>query len=838
MQTPTKRSPSRPAFYVITAFMLTVMVVSFIGALSWIGKPFPGFLVFEFPFTGSMSMKDWPGRQAGVGVLQQIYSVNGQPVWHQKDVMDFVRQQAPGVALSYQIEKKGEKREFLIPVGVFSLRDFFFVFMIPFLGGVTIFCLGLVVFILKPDTMTSWVFFLFCLCVSLYGVSGFEIQSTYRLVKIHYLALCFLPATLFHFCLIFPERKKIVGRRPFLEYIVYLPALVFSLGYEIYIFDFVEIMRANALPWLPEYKTMASANRSFTLFCIASAVLFVIHSLIGASTIQARQRARMILFGISVAFGPPVVIMLLCVVFNFSFSWNFFAFFALFFPAAIAYSITRHNLFEADTIVKRTVGYVIVTLIVIGSYAAISIVLNTFVESYQFAHSRAFPIVFTLFFILVFNPLQRRVQSVVDRLFFRKEYDYGKVIDKIGSVVTSFVDLNRILQGLTQTFIQDMFIDNTSVMLLSPDGRTFQTVLCDGEDRDQIGEVNIPAEDPLIEIFDRDKRELTRFDMLESPRLRAIADKSLEYFDALKASLSIPLIYQDKVIGLLNVGEKKSGKMYRQEDIDLFNAAAKQGAVAIENARLFQENLEKQRMEEELNIARDLQTSMLPDTCPTVEGYDIAAFSIPAREVGGDFYDFAETRDGNLAFVVGDVTGKSVSGALVMAASRSIFRMLSEEAVGVSDVMVRANRRAKKDIKTGMFVALLYAVLDVPNKKLYLCSAGQTQPVYLSAQSGKAVLLETTGDTFPLGIIDEVDYQETILDFHSGDKIVLYTDGIVEAMNIHEEMFGFDRLVDIVQKNGKMEAEALLAEIRKQVDAFAGDAAQHDDLTVIVLSAI
>jgi sigma-B regulation protein RsbU (phosphoserine phosphatase) len=258
--------------------------------------------------------------------------------------------------------------------------------------------------------------------------------------------------------------------------------------------------------------------------------------------------------------------------------------------------------------------------------------------------------------------------------------------------------------------------------------------------------------------------------------------------------------------------------------------------VAIENARLFQENLEKQRMVEELAIARDLQTSMLPAACPEIRGFKIAALSSPAREVGGDFYDFIDMGEDKVGLVVGDVTGKSVSGALVMSASRSIFRMLSEEKMTVAEIMIRANQRTKKDIKTGMFVALLYAVLNAKDKILSLCSAGQTQPIHLSAKTGKAELVQTKGDTFPLGILDDAAYQETRLQLSPGDKLVFYTDGIVEAMNEREEIFGFGRLQELVQAARNMSAETLLKEILEKVNQFAGEAAQHDDLTAIVVS--
>jgi serine phosphatase RsbU (regulator of sigma subunit) len=260
------------------------------------------------------------------------------------------------------------------------------------------------------------------------------------------------------------------------------------------------------------------------------------------------------------------------------------------------------------------------------------------------------------------------------------------------------------------------------------------------------------------------------------------------------------------------------------------------GAVAIEHSRLFREALVKLRMEKDLSMARDVQMSMLPATCPQVEGFQIAARSMPVREVGGDFYDCIVMGEDKAGLVIGDVTGKSVSGALVMTASRSIFRMLSEEDLSVREHMMRANQRLQKDVKTGMFVALIFAVLDSANRTLTLCSAGQTQPIHLSAKTGKAHLINTRGDTIPLGIYEKANYQETEIPLSPGDRLLFYTDGIVEAMNAKEEIFGFERLIDVVQESKSLDADSLLQKVLTRVNEFAGNAPQHDDLTVIVVS--
>jgi len=261
------------------------------------------------------------------------------------------------------------------------------------------------------------------------------------------------------------------------------------------------------------------------------------------------------------------------------------------------------------------------------------------------------------------------------------------------------------------------------------------------------------------------------------------------------------------------------------------------GAVAIEHGNLFKEVLSKLRMERDLSVARDIQMSMLPSSCPKIEGYQIAASSTPAREVSGDFFDFIDIDEGKMGFVIADVTGKSVSGALVMTASKSVFRLLSEDQMSVGDIMKRANKQIKKDITRakGMFVALLYAVLNKDEKRLGMCSAGQTQPILLSAETGEATLIETEGDAFPLGIIDDADYQETKLQLHPGDLVIFYTDGVVEAMDKKGKMYGFERFLEVIKGNSGLNAEIFMEKLIDDINSFVGKAEQHDDLTIVVI---
>ena len=406
-------------FYVLVGIMVAISATSFVAALLWLNKPFPGFLLYEEAYVGSFKSSEWSGIKAGLKFYERIAAVDGKPVLEGQDVVDTVRQKAPGTPVRYLVKSKEGTREVVVPVEVFTVKDFFLVFFVVFLGGSIIYAFGITVYLLKPNMRVSWVFLLESLWLGTYMVSGLDTQSSHILVRFHYLGLCLIPPTLFHLFLIFPDRKRVLTRWPILEYLIYVPALTIALGYQIYSSMFREASTSDGLSWVPTYPLLGEAVRLFMIFCLVGLVSFILHALYRAATIQARQRARMILFGVTMAFAPPMIIMVLASFIKFSFAWNFFPFFIIFFPASIAYSIVKHNLFDADAIIKRTVGYVVVTCIIIGAYVGVSVTLNLVMGKYELAQAQAFPILFTLGVILVFNPLRNRIQALVDRIFFR-----------------------------------------------------------------------------------------------------------------------------------------------------------------------------------------------------------------------------------------------------------------------------------------------------------------------------------------------------------------------------------------------------------------------------------
>jgi adenylate cyclase len=556
-----------------------------------------------------MGNTNWPGVKAGLRLMDKIVALNERPIREGQDIVDIARGKSPGTLVHYTVESGEKLRKVSFPITKFSTIDFLIVFFLPFLGGLALLSIGFIVYILKPNVSTSWVFFFFCLVVSIYMVTGFEMQSTYRLVHLHYFVIPFQGAVLFHLGSIFPEKKQFLIHHPKFEYAIYLPTLILTFLFEMQLFTFLKAPMAGFLSWLPDVKTITAFSRIFILICVIGFIAFVVHSMYHTSSNVVRQRAKMIFFGVTLAFFPTVLVFLFVHFMKISFPFNFMIFFVLSFPASMAYSIVRHNLFDADTIIRRTVGYVVVTGVVVGAYIGVSILLNTFLEKYNVAQSSAFPIVFTVAIILIFNPLRNRIQSLVDRIFFRKEYDYGEIIDKISNAITSLLDLGQILKQVIRIFTEDMFIDTSSVMLLNPATDEYQVYLSDGEKKREVEKVILRRDQPLMQIIEREKKELTKYDVFEDPRFRTSCEDCAKDFETLNASLMVPLIFQDKVIGLLNLGEKKSGKFYNRGDIDLLRTLANQGAVAIENARLV-----NQMKSEELvraNLARYLSPQIV-----------------------------------------------------------------------------------------------------------------------------------------------------------------------------------------------------------------------------------
>lgn len=340
-------------------------------------------------------------------------------------------------------------------------------------------------------------------------------------------------------------------------------------------------------------------------------------------------------------------------------------------------------------------------------------------------------------------------------------------------------------------------------------------------------EVDIDPEDPLIDYFQSASGaiEVEKIQM-ESPALKNLKEAGVK--------LIVPLISQGELIGLLNLGPRLSEQEYSTDDRKLLNDLAIQASPAVRVAQLVRqqelEARERERLEQEMRVARIIQQTLLPKELPSLDGWHISAHYQPARAVGGDFYDFLQFPDGRLGIFVGDVTDKGVPAALVMATTRSILRTTAERYVSPGKVLGRANDMLCPDIPNNMFVTCLYALLDPVNRRMCFANAGHNLP-YRRREEGIDEL-KATG--MPLGLMEGMHYEEKEVILHPGETILLFSDGLPEAHNPDKEMFGFPRLKELIKKHeGNL---SLIDYLLQELAGFTGPAwEQEDDVTFVTL---
>ena len=293
------------------------------------------------------------------------------------------------------------------------------------------------------------------------------------------------------------------------------------------------------------------------------------------------------------------------------------------------------------------------------------------------------------------------------------------------------------------------------------------------------------------------------------------------------SEVDIPLISRGKLIGIFNA-QSSSLDAFSPEQIELLCALADTIAIAIENARLFkQERTAKEKALREQVEARQIQRALLPEADPIIEGYTVNGMCLQLSAVGGDWYDYVRLGESLWGIALGDVCGKGMAAALLMSATRSLFRTAADGLHSPSEVLARLNKSLVKDLPTGRFVTLVYLVLDTEHARAKIASAGHAQPLYLSRESGVIELQTEKG--LPLGLMDS-EYSELELRLQPGDRILIYSDGILEATNSKGEEFGISRLEEAVQKPG-----ASAQSILENVQQYAHGGTLADDATAVVL---
>ena len=462
----------------------------------------------------------------------------------------------------------------------------------------------------------------------------------------------------------------------------------------------------------------------------------------------------------------------------------------------------------------------------------------------------------TLALAVLFEPARARVQSFMEQRFHLRDDETVKAVEAFNSTLREEIDLDQLRERLFAVVQKTMqpqsvsvwvrkAVQNDTGSLPAQAGwrekgsqaqreeyqREMQAVQEPAEDSFHSimhSEVNVADNDPII-IYTLSHPGVVEVDrlQLDSPVVHNLKTNEVE--------IALPLASQGELIGLLNLGPRLNGQKYTHEDRALLNTLAARVAPALRVAQMVYERQvqvrERERIEQELRTAQDIQHSLLPKDVPLLPGWHIAPYYQPAREVGGDFYDFLPFANGRLGLVIGDVTDKGIPAALVMATTHTMLRTVAQEHVSPGEALARVNELLYAEIPPRMFVTCFYAILDPGNGRMKYANAGHELP-YRRHSDGVSEL-RATG--MPLGMMPESSYEEREVTLAPGESVLFYSDGLVEAHNTTHEMFDYSRLSALIEAH--LGGPALIEFLLSELATFTGEHwEQEDDLTMVTLS--
>jgi serine phosphatase RsbU (regulator of sigma subunit) len=848
---------SRPAWFLAVGFAgLAIAIASIADMFS--ARPYDGIVPVPYGREGievRMVLSGSPAEKAGIKAGECIQGIGRRIVNTSSDASEELRRHRIGEKVDYLVrngpcpgspEATGtaagkELRTIRLQLSSERLggRTYLYAVVVGFL----FFLIGLFVFARVPGERSARIFFLLCVLFLLFFVCRLR-PASYWWIDVFVqstgtVSLFLMPAVFLHFFLIFPRAKRLRFARPdewsgeaparwkvrLQEFLSASPALLYML-YAIPPFVFLyDVMRQVR----GEKVTVLSGAPLSSWILLGDYLVLglaaLAHSAFTLEEPRERRQAFHVFVGTILGTVPFV---LFFIVLPSAFGIDEYAFYGIIpmilIPLTFAYAIVRFQMLNVRVIVRRTFLYAATTAVLLGLYALVVALANLVFAASRLSASPLFNFGFFLVGISLFEVFRRRLQTPLDKLFFREKFDYQAALLEMSEAITGELDLGRIADYLTSSVAATMRLEKASIWLRDREGWLDRR----GRREDRLS--------PSAAVRRVLRQEGKPSDLAEIS-LHFADGESEEFRERLVAEgfrLLVPLVYRERLMGIVALKEKLSGERFDREDLALLSTLANQSALAIETALLHDEMTRQAELKRDLEIARDIQVSLLPRELPEVPGFAFFGGSIPARVVGGDFYDFIPFEDRRLGVVIGDVSGKSVPASLLMVASKEIVysRALTTTDPGI---LFRESNRRIYAIKRRMFVSLGFFLLDPDAMSLRYAIGGQPLPILLRPSNGGPCLIDPPEHRLPLGAFRDVPYDTRELFLKKGDLLFFYTDGLTEAMDGDMNPYGEERLMASLEarKAGTLDevAKGVLADIR---DYVAG-AEQYDDMTFLFL---
>lgn len=500
-------------------------------------------------------------------------------------------------------------------------------------------------------------------------------------------------------------------------------------------------------------------------------------------------------------------------------------------PLIFAYAIFKYQLMDVSVVVRNTIVYGTATVTVAAIYFFVIYVAGQRLSKFFGVENQGIIAgVFFIVFALVFQSTKNKFQDFLTKRFYPEQFASQKVLIDLSNELSTVVGMDNILHLMKTTFMNALQIKTAGILLRDKDGNLALV--------DSIGmssEHCVISESRIIQ-FLKEKTLITKYPAIEQMDFKEVfPDKIADRLTAEHIYTIIPMMAKGKLVGLLLFGLKHSGSHFAGKDLELLWAAANQAAISIENARLYKSEVEKQKIERDLDLARKIQQGLLPQCIPDVNGLDICGEMVPAMQVGGDYYDLIQISDTKLFVVVGDVSGKGLSASLYMTKLQTMIKISCLDNKSPKEILVDINRRIYEELDKSWFVTITLALFDLKERKLKFCRAGHMPILVATNGTVQAYRTQGLGVGIEKGIVFEKSLIEEEVKLSSGQIYAFFTDGVTEAMNEHDELFGDDKLNEILKNKSTVRSAEIVNEVWRSVKTFRGSAEINDDMTMVVV---
>ncbi len=733
-----------------------------------------------------------------------------------------------------------------------TLQNFFLFNFIPLLCMLV----GYWVVFVKPSDPNAWLLLILLLypqTLFTIKVGGYSTGTALILRDLYFQLIQVLSApALLLFALRFPERSRIDVKLPWFKWAVIGPAILCSL------IDFRQsygqyFLAGNAR-WLIHLVTWTDhAANALALLCVVFYIALLFHTSRTASSADGRRRLRVLLAGTGTGLLALELAFVLLPALGYSAIahgqlWLIYVGVVLFLlaPLTLAYVVFVQRAMDVRILLRQGTRYLLaratVVILQAASFLAIAyFLLLPILRKQQVPPFELLKVLLLLGSVFALRVLlNKRLMASLDRRFFREAYNSERILSELAVEVRRYTESGPLLQTVSRCVAETLHVSHIAMLLRA--GPEFRLT-------ESVGTFASNGRMPALPITSSTIRRLNNSSApaelyREAPEawymLAGAAERRT--LDDLGAELLLPLPGRDRLMGVMALGPKQSQAAYSRSDLNLLQMLAAQTGMALEIGELAHslagEAAQRERANREMEIAREVQERLFPQTMPPLTGGSIAGFCRPALGVGGDYYDVFPLEDGRLGIAIGDVSGKGIPAALLMASLRASLRGVAiDNPRDFAKLMDKVNRLVYEASADNRYATFFFGALNPETLLLECVNAGHNAPLVLRQQDGtvpKVLRLEADGPV--VGLLPFARYTEQRLQLEPGDLLVAYTDGISEAMTHGDEEWGEERMVAAALGAGKYgSADQVLQAIFADADGFTDGAPQHDDMTLLVL---